>query len=67
MVDIRASYGRSKRRLILLRTAHERQVLDRALRLFEAVDCGPDGVEGNYRQRLYRLKTWLPVADLLAA
>ena len=68
VVDIRASYGRSKRRLILLRTAHERQVLDRLLRLFEAVDCGPDGVEGNYRQRLYRLKTWLPAAaDLLAA
>ncbi len=68
VIDIRASYGRSKRRLILLRTAHERQVLDRLLRLFEAVDCGPDGVEGNYRQRLYRLKTWLPAAaDLLAA
>jgi TPR repeat protein len=69
VVDIRASYGRSKRRLILLRTAHERQVLDRILRLFEAVDCGPDGLEGNYRQRLYRLKTWLPAAagDLLAA
>ncbi len=67
VVDIRASYGRSKRRLILLRSAHERQVLDRILRLFEAIDCGPDGVEGNYRQRLYRLKTWLPAGDLLAA
>jgi TPR repeat protein len=69
VVDIRASYGRSKRRLVLLRTAHERQVLDRVLRLFEAVDSGPDGVEGNYRQRLYRLKTWLPAAagELLAA
>ena len=70
VVDIRASYGRSKRRLILLRTARERQALDRISRLFDGVDNGPDGPEGNYRQRLYRLKTWLPAAggdDLLAA
>ncbi|SEO44920.1 hypothetical protein SAMN05428959_10875 [Duganella sp. CF517] len=70
VVDIRASYGRSKRRLILLRTARERQALDRISRLFDALDGGPDGPEGNYRQRLYRLKTWLPAADgddLLAA
>ncbi|RZT05878.1 hypothetical protein SAMN05216319_4825 [Duganella sp. CF402] len=60
VVDIRASYGRSKRRLVLLRTARERQALDRIVRLFEAIDSGPDGLEGNYRQRLYRLKTWLP-------
>jgi len=53
-----------------LRTARERQALDRIVRLFEEVDSGPDGLEGNYRQRLYRLKTWLPVDagdDLLAA
>jgi TPR repeat protein len=71
VVDIRASYGRSKRRLVLLRTARERQALDRIVRLFEEIDSGPDGLEGNYRQRLYRLKTWLPVGaaddDLLAA
>jgi TPR repeat protein len=70
VVDIRASYGRSKRRLVLLRTARERQALDRIVRVFEQVDSGPDGLEGNYRQRLYRLKTWLPAAagdDLLAA
>lgn len=66
VVDIRASYGRSKRRLVLLRTARERQALDRIVRLFEAVDSGPDGLEGNYRQRLYRLKTWL-ADDLLVA
>jgi TPR repeat protein len=60
VVDIRASYGRSKRRLVLLRTARERQALDRIVRLFEKIDSGPDGLEGNYRQRLYRLKTWLP-------
>lgn len=70
VVDIRASYGRSKRRLVLLRTARERQALDRIVRLFESIDSGPDGLEGNYRQRLYRLKTWLPNLggdDLLAA
>ncbi len=57
VVDIRSSYGRSKRRLVLLTTAHERQLLDRIVRLFEHVDCGPNGPEGNYRQRLYRYKT----------
>jgi TPR repeat protein len=69
VVDIRASYGRSKRRLVLLRTARERQALDRIVRRFESIDSGPDGLEGNYRQRLYRLKTWLPDVpdDLLAA
>ncbi|WP_202412215.1 tetratricopeptide repeat protein [Duganella fentianensis] len=71
VIDIRASYGRSKRRLVLLRTARERQALDRLVRLFEPFDNSADGVEGNYRQRLYRLKTWAPVAahvdDLLAA
>ena len=60
VVDICASYGRSKRRLVLLRTALQRQALDRIVRLFDNVDCGPSGPEGNYRRRLYRLKTWLP-------
>jgi TPR repeat protein len=60
VVDIRASYGRSKRRLVLLRTAQQRQALDRIVRQFDNVDCGPGGPEGNYRQRLYRLKTWMP-------
>jgi TPR repeat protein len=60
VVDIRASYGRSRRRLISVETAQERQLLDRIVRLFESVDCGPGGPEGNYRQRLYRLRTLLP-------
>jgi len=66
VVDIRAQYGRSKRRLIALRTARERQVLDHILCQFDQVDAS---VEGNYRQRLYRLKTCVPAAadDLLAA
>jgi TPR repeat protein len=57
VIDIRASYGRSKRRLVLVENVQERQTLDRIVRLFENVDCGPGGPEGNYRQRLYRLRT----------
>ncbi len=60
VVDIRAHYGRNKRRLILLQTAQERHALDRIARLFVDVDCGLTGPEGNYRQRLYRFKTVLP-------
>ncbi|WP_312513694.1 hypothetical protein [Massilia sp.] len=57
VIDIRASYGRSKRRLVMVETAAERQALDRIVQLFEQVDCSPAGPEGNYRQRLYRLRT----------
>lgn len=62
VIDIRASYGRSKRRLVMVESAHERETLDRIVRLFDQVDCGPTGPEGNYRQRLYRLRTLLNVA-----
>ena len=62
VIDIRASYGRSRRRLISVETAQERQLLDRMGLVFENVDCGPGGPEGNYRQRLYRLRTLLPEA-----
>ncbi|MFC0251034.1 tetratricopeptide repeat protein [Massilia consociata] len=62
VIDIRASYGRSKRRLVLVETAQERHALDRIARLFEGIDCGPSGPEGNYRQRLYRLRTLLGAA-----
>jgi TPR repeat protein len=64
VIDIRASYGRSKRRLVMVETAQERQALDRIMRLFENVDCGPGGPEGNYRQRLYRLRTLMADAGL---
>ena len=63
VVDIRDYYARSKRRLILIETGDERQVLNRIGRLFEDVDCSLSGPEGNYRQRLYRLKTALPSDD----
>ena len=62
VIDIRASYGRSKRRLIAIATAQERRALDEIVQRFGATDCGPSGPEGNYRQRLYRLKTVLPEA-----
>lgn len=64
VIDIRASYGRSKRRLVMVNTAEERQGLDRIVRLFENVDCGPGGPEGNYRQRLYRLRTLMADAAM---
>ena len=67
VIDIRASYGRSKRRLVMVETAQERQALDRIMRLFEDVDCGPGGPEGNYRQRLYRLRTLMADAGLSSA
>jgi hypothetical protein len=63
VIDIRASYGRSRRRLISVETAQERQLLDRVAVIFENVDCGPGGPEGNYRQRLYRLRSLLPGTD----
>lgn len=60
VVDIRAVYGRSKRQLLLVENGAPRQLLDRLGRLFDDVDCSASGPEGNYRQRLYRLKTSLP-------
>lgn len=62
LVDIREFYRRSKRKLFLIQTGQERQILSRIGRLFEKVDCGLNGPEGNYRQRQYRLKTILPTA-----
>ena len=62
VVDIRSSYGRSKRRLIVIDGAAERLMLDRIVALFDGIECGPGGPEGNYRQRLYRLKTLVPDA-----
>lgn len=55
VLNIRGAYGRSKRRLVLVQTDQQRAVLDRVSRLFRDIDCGPDGPEGSYRKRLYRL------------
>jgi TPR repeat protein len=60
VIDIRGSYGRSKRRLVAIASAHERRALDEILQQFGSGDTGAGGPEGNYRQRLYRLKTVLP-------
>ena len=54
VVDVRAEHPHCKRRLILVQTAEERATLERIIALFERVESG---AEGNYRQRLYRLKT----------
>ena len=63
LIDISATHGRGKRRLALIRSAQERQVLDQVLRVFDRVDCCVNGPEGNYRQRLYRLKCYLAELD----
>ena len=62
VIDIRASYGRSKRRLVAIGSPQERRALDDIVHRFGDTDCGPGGPEGNYRQRLYRLKSVLPEA-----
>jgi hypothetical protein len=62
VIDIRGSYGRSKRRLVALASVAERRALDEIAALFGKTGSAPAGVEGNYRQRLYRLKTVLPEA-----
>lgn len=54
VVDIRLEHPHTRRRLILVQTAEERRTLDRVASLFEHVESG---AEGNFRQRLYRLKT----------
>lgn len=56
-VDIREEHPRSRRRLIQVQTGEQRQALDRVQRVFDAVDKGNNGPEGNYRQRLYRFRS----------
>lgn len=56
-VDIREEHPRSRRRLIQVQTGEQRQALDRVQRVFDAVDKGSHGPEGNYRQRLYRFRS----------
>ncbi len=56
VIDIRDVHPRSKRRLALVKTSQQRHLLNRIVRQFEDVDCGVEGPEGNYRQRLYRLR-----------
>ncbi|KAF1042645.1 MAG: hypothetical protein GAK35_02616 [Herbaspirillum frisingense] len=62
VIDICEHYARSKRRLVAIGTEAQRAVLNRISRLFSDVDCGFSGLEGNYRQRQYRLRTAFPDA-----
>jgi TPR repeat protein len=60
LIDIRDIHPRSKRRLILIQSSAQRQALSRLVRLFDDGDCSIKGPEGNYRQRLYRLRVLVP-------
>lgn len=54
VVDVRAEHPYGKRRLILVQTTDARAMLDRVVAKFAHAKSGE---EGNFRQRLYRLKT----------
>lgn len=57
-VDIRHVHPRCRRRLIQVLTGEQRQALDRAARIFDAAEAGGElGLEGTYRQRLYRFRS----------
>jgi TPR repeat protein len=64
LIDIRSLHARSKRRLILIETGEERLALTRIVRHFTNIDCGPNGPEGNYRQRLYVAQKLFPVSGM---
>ncbi|MDB5763791.1 MAG: SEL1-like repeat protein [Herminiimonas sp.] len=64
LVDIRTLYARSKRRLILIQTGEEYLLLNAIVRQFANIDCGPNGPEGNYRQRIYLLSKILSASSL---
>lgn len=57
VVDVCVQHRHRGRRLVLVQTAEERMLLDRVTAVFERVDSSPAGPEGNYRQRLYRLRS----------
>ena len=59
VADIRSVHPRSRRRLVLIQTNEQRHVLTRIVRQFEDTNCTVHGPEGNYRQRLYRLRMLL--------
>jgi hypothetical protein len=63
LIDIRSLDARGKRRLIVIRNGEERMALTRLARCFANTDCGLDGPEGNYRQRLYRFNKLFAVSD----
>ena len=58
-IDIRSIHPRSRRRLVMLETNEQRHLLNRAVQVFDGIEGGMAGFEGNYRQRLYRLRMLL--------
>lgn len=63
LVDVRDQYAHSRRRLIPIQTGEERLALTRIVRQFAAVETGPGGPEGNYRQRLYLFAKVIAATD----
>ncbi|WP_075256634.1 tetratricopeptide repeat protein [Herbaspirillum camelliae] len=59
-VDISKYHAKSRRRLVLVDSEEQREVLKAAARVFGDVDLSTNGPEGNYRKRQYKLKTLLP-------
>lgn len=64
VIDIRAHHPRSKRRLIAIQDDGMRQAVSRINRLFQEVDSSEHGPEGNYRRRLYRLRSLTAQAQI---
>lgn len=63
LVDIRGTYGRSTRRLVLLQTIDERRALSRIVRLFANIDCSASGPEGAYQKRLYLFRKLVALSE----
>jgi TPR repeat protein len=59
IIDVSDNAPKTKRRLVPLVTTEEREAVDRVKLLFQGIDCGISGPEGNYRKRLYRLEKLL--------
>jgi len=56
VVDVTANSPKTKRRLISITDTEERNKLDLAKNLFQGIECGIEGPEGDYRKRLYQLE-----------
>ena len=59
IIDVSDNAPKTKRRLVCVETMEEREAIDRAKFLFQGIDCGTGGPEGNYRKRLYQLEKLL--------
>jgi TPR repeat protein len=59
LVDIRAQRPRAARRIILIDNSAHRHALEQCRRIFTSATNGVANLEGSYRQRFYRLRTYL--------